>query len=206
VRGEAFAIGAFYSDWGVPDWVSVVGLPLTLAALALAYFQLRDAQTTAGDARDAAAHGRTAAEAARVAAATARDAATAARDSIQTTEGHLADNHLLVFVPRLDVVNRQLQTAVVKGDGNAALEHLTEWRGIAAQVRKLAEKQGGEEELIRKLQTAGALVVSAKNDLISKTGTPEEATRHVRTAIDDACDRAAEIVGERMAFVRKETP
>jgi hypothetical protein len=201
-----FAPPAFLSlsDWSLPDWVSIIGLPLALIGLAVGLFQLRDAKRTALDAKTAADHARDAAQAGRDAAATARDAAEAARASIQRTESHLADNHLLIYIPRLEQIVRELEIAVRSADVERTIAQLNEWRATAAQVRKLAEKQGGHDDLVQKLQKAAGLVGAAKGDLVGRRRPADEATHYVREAINDACDGAAEVVGERMAFIRRD--
>lgn len=190
-------------NWSVPDWVSVVGLPLAGLGIVLGLFQLRDAKSTAGDAKAAADSGKVAAEGARTAADTARNAATAARESIQATEGHLADNHLLLLIPRLDQIHRSLEAAVMAEDTDRVVETLNEWRIVAAHVRQLAQRQGGHENLVDKLQSASGQVHAAKEPLITRAVSPDEATGQVRKAIDDASTEAATLIGERMAFIRK---
>jgi hypothetical protein len=173
----------------VPELVTVLGLPVALVAAVLAAMQLkaaREAANTAGEKADG-----------------AKASADAARAAVERTEKHLADNHLLLWIPRLEQVARSLELAAVANRRDAAMVHLTEWRETATHVRALVTRDGDRPDLVEKLQTAVALIISAKDDLVAdKESTAAEATRHVRSAINEACDRASEIVAERMTRTR----
>ena len=166
----------FFSEWSIPDWISVVGLPLALIGLYLAAIQLR--KTT--------------------------QAANAARDAVREAERHLADNHLLLLIPRLVQVARDLQSSVERNQREPARTCLTDWREAAVQVRTLVERQGGYGPLIERIDKAVALVASAEDGLHEEGRDAANATRHVRDRIRDAGDLAMQVVTERMAFVRRE--
>lgn len=139
-------------------------------------------------------------------ASSAKTAAESAQRAVERTERHLADNHLLLWVPRLEQVARNLDLAAAADNRDVAMVHLMEWRETAGYVRTLVLKDAVDRpELVERLQTAVVLIHSAKDDLVGDAqSTTAEATRHVRSAISEACDRASEIVAERMAYTRRE--
>jgi len=159
--------------WGAPEWVSLVGFPLTLIGLYLAWLQIRSVKT----------------------------AADAARAAAERTEHHLADNHLLLLIPRLLQASRDLEHAVRLGERGAGFTFLGDWRELAVQVRTLVERQGGRPGLRESIDRAIALIPPAEDALQDTTADAYSGTRHARDRIRDACDAANEIVTERMAFV-----
>jgi hypothetical protein len=166
------------------DWATVVGFPVAIVAAVFAGLQLRVASQQSK---------------------AAETAPLASQRAVERTERHLADNHLLLWVPKLEQVARNLEAAARSDRRDATMVHLTEWRETATHVRTLVERDGDRPELIAKLQTAVAMILSAKDDLVADSSTPAaEATRHVRTAINEACDKASEIVAERMAYPRRD--
>jgi hypothetical protein len=163
--------------WDLPDWFSVIGFPLTLLGL---YVGWRELMRT-------------------------KDAAVAARDAVRDTQRQLADNHLLLVIPRLLQASRDLEHAVRRPDLEAAQKEMAQWRELAVQVRTLAERKGGERiALIEKIDRAIALIPPAEEALNDGGADPYERTRHARDRIRDAVDEATRIVTERMAFVEIE--
>src|SRR4051794_8187721 len=95
--------------WSIPDWFSVVGLPLALAGLFIAWREVQKTKTPAE----------------------------AARDAVADTQRHLADNHLLLLIPRLLQAGREVEHAVRRPDRDSAQKELAAWRELAVQVRTL---------------------------------------------------------------------
>jgi hypothetical protein len=166
------------SEWTLPDWFTIIGFPLGIGALGIAIWQ----------------------------AAAAKSKAELARRAVERTEQRLADNHMLILVPRLEQVARDLDAAADEGNRERALQLIADWRGTAGRVRRLVERRnGGGTEFLKQLQLASARATPAKDALTEGNVNPLQATRHLRATIDDVCSEAAAIVGEMLAFTERET-
>jgi hypothetical protein len=176
VGGEVLMIATFYSDWGIPEWVSVVGLPVGIVAVFLTWRQLRKTATAAG----------------------------AAKDAVERTEQHLAENQLLLLIPRMLQHARDLDHAVHRTDREAAQACLTDWRNAATQVRVLAARTNAHPNVAHHVRTAVALISTAHDELGNPERNAAEATRRVRDRMSDAGDAANEIITERLVFVNTE--
>jgi hypothetical protein len=177
------------ADWGLPEWLTVVGFPLVVVALWLGYLQLREAQKQSS--------------AAALAARGAGASADAAKTAIERTEQHLADNHLLLLIPELQQVRTDLDIAVDKGHREEALRLLSAWLRVASDVQAILERQrGGHSSLIAELEKSAKMTGRAKDELIARQKDLEPATRELRGLITSICASALRIVGEMKAFTR----
>jgi hypothetical protein len=169
--------------WTLPDWLTVVGFPLAISAFAVGWQQLREAKRQS------------------VAAAVA---AQAAKTAIERTERHLADNHLLILVPELQLLRRDLDDAILGGRQQETIRYLGDWLSVASDVQAILQRRGASapQQLIDDLQRSAKLTGDAKDNLISREQTPEEATRAVRPLITEICASSMRIIGEMKAFAR----
>src|SRR4051812_21705737 len=94
---------------GWVDWISVAGLPLTLVGLALAWAQARAAANSAERAREA----------------------------VEYTERRLRANQLLVLVPQLRFIAKELDEAIERDDAQHAKRELDNWRWQVANIQGL---------------------------------------------------------------------
>jgi hypothetical protein len=169
---------ASVADWTLPDWFAVVGFPLGVLGLVAAWRQLRGT----------------------------RSAAEAAQTATERTEQHLADNHLLLLIPRLVQASRDLEQAVRNDERDTAVTLIASWRDVAVQVRTLVEAQAGGRSDLRALIDRAIALIPPAEDALSDTGTDAKTgTHHARDRIRDAVDEANKIVTERMAFVGRKT-
>jgi hypothetical protein len=177
------------ADWGLPDWLTVVGFPLAMVALWLGYLQLREARKQSS--------------AAALAARGAETSADAARSAIERTEQHLADNHLLLAIPELQQVRTDLDVAVDKGEREDAIRLLSAWLRVGSDVQAILERQQpGHSALIAELEQSTRMTGQAKDELIARQKDLEPATRELRGLITSICASALRIVGEMKAFTR----
>ena len=171
--------------WNLPEWLTVVGFPLAIAAFGIGWQQLREAKSQS------------------VAAATA---AQAAQSAIERTERHLADNHLLLLIPQLQLLRRDLDDAILGAKRQETIRYLGDWLVVASDVQAILQRRGSSapQELINNLQRSAKLTGDAKDNIIARKESPVIATREVRPLITKICASSSRIIGEMKAFVRTE--
>lgn len=175
------SIGAFFSEWGIAEWVSVVGtivgIPLAVAGAVYARRQLSET----------------------------KGAAVAAKDAVERTERHFAERQLLLLIPRMLQNARDLQHAIAMGDRAGAGACLTDWRETATQVRVLVRRTGDHPHLGHQVDRAVALIATAQDELGDPSREPTDATQRVRDRMGDVSDSASEVLAAKMTFVTQET-
>jgi hypothetical protein len=129
-------------------------------------------------------------------------AAEATQTAVERTENHVAENHLLVWIPQLVQVTREAETELTAGDGSRVRSSYARWRSTARQVQVLLRRTHPGHGAIALIDKAITLAPSALDAVRDEAGEPEARTRHLRTAMTDAAEEAETLVTERMAFLR----
>jgi hypothetical protein len=147
-------------DW-IPDWITVIGLPLALLGLYLGRLQLQTAQD----------------ELEKVA-----DAATAAQQASESAERKLNANQLLIRAPRLSQLERDVSAAVDADDRAGARQSLEAWRLETIAFREILEARDElHSDLAKRFIETLLLVTTAEQDLEEDFSIAvADATKHAR--------------------------
>ncbi|MGW5410099.1 hypothetical protein [Actinomadura geliboluensis] len=121
------------------DWLSVIGLPLTLAGFWLAYSQAKNAATKARDIEKA----------------------------MKSTEQQIRERQLILLIPSLKTVPAQLGDAMASNNVPLARQYLDVWRSQVAHIRGIMAAMESVGAGIQKdIQQSIALSVTADSDLL----------------------------------------
>lgn len=158
---------------GWVDWLSAVGVPLTLYGLWLAWRQARNASNYARAARDAVSH----------------------------TEQHLRANQLLVLIPQLRWIAAELDASIEADNARLAKRHLDNWRWQASNIHGLLDMDEAlERPLLQALQESVGLAHSAGGNLLNLSGDPVlKRCSRARLSIGRVCDQLNVWVGQNVA-------
>jgi hypothetical protein len=138
------------------DVASLVGVSATLLGLALTFRQARLART----------------------------AADATRLAIRDTEKLLARNSLLVLLPQLSLVEREIDLAVPRDDRAMLTYLMSVWKAHAGQLRGLlGDDSGADEMAMKRLQASVVLATDAKVRLDDGRTSVAATMKQVREAI-----------------------
>jgi hypothetical protein len=146
---------------GWVDWITVIGLPLTLLGLYLTWSQARKATS----------------------------AAAAARKAVSRTEQQLRANQLLVLVPQLRWTVNELDSAIQGKDSMLVQRELNSWRWQAQNIHGILSGTGSsEKEILTRLQQSVVLAQTAGEKLLLGGMPVADGCRKARRAIAAACD------------------
>jgi hypothetical protein len=151
------------------EWVTVVGLPLTLFGLIITWRQAR----------------------------TAANAATAAKNAVYRTEQQIRASQLLVLIPQLRWIVAELEAAMEKDNDYVARRQLDSWRWQAGNIHGiLSGANPSERRLLKSLTQSTALAVTAGGLLLEANGSVTDRCMKARAAMAAACDELASWVGK----------
>lgn len=158
---------------GWADWTSVVGLPLTLLGLGLAWKQAKAAS----------------------------DSAAAARRAVEYTERRLRANQLLVLIPQLRMISIELDVFIESDEAALAKRQLDQWRWHASNVHGLLSVENpAEDELLKLIQESLGLATSAAAHLLTASSVPVlKKCAKARASIGKVCDDLSLWVGKNIA-------
>jgi hypothetical protein len=144
------------------EWLGVAGFPLTILGFALTWWQARKAAK----------------------------AADAARVATSRTRKQLTSNQLLVRIPQLGWIARELDVAIEGDNREFARRFLDQWRSEAGNIRGILGADRGEDgALLRQIQEAVSLAAAAGTQLLMTTGFPvSNDCARARDAINATCD------------------
>jgi hypothetical protein len=155
-------------DLGWVDWVSVIGLPLTLLGLFLTWQQARNAST----------------------------AAQAAEKAVSRTERQIRASQILVLVPQLRSTVTELETAIEKGSSFFARRQLDSWRWQASNIHGiLSQDSTAERRILKNLTRSVGLAAAAGGLLLEENGSVSSQCMKAREAMANTCDELASWVG-----------
>ena len=146
---------------GWVDWITVIGLPLTLLGLYLTWSQARKATS----------------------------AAAAARKAVTRTEQQLRENQLLVLVPQLRWTVNELDLAIQGKDSVLVQRELKSWRWQAQNIHGILSGMGPSEKgILTKIQQSVVLAQTAEEKLLEDSTPVVDGCRKARRAIATAYD------------------
>ena len=157
---------------GWVDVVSVVGLPLTLLGLTLAWWQARAASNYAK----------------------------AAREAVEHTERRLRANQLLVLIPQLRWISAELDASIEANNAVLAKRQLDNWRWQASNVHGLLDVgEINERSLLQALQQSVGLAHAASGNLMMPENGPVlKRCARARASIGRVCDQLNVWVGQNV--------
>lgn len=152
------------------DWLSLAGLVATVVGLYFAIGQIREAKRSADRARDA----------------------------VEAAERRMALNHLLVVLPQVRILERDLDRAIEDGDRLAAMRALGTYSHVASEVSGLLREQGivGHETIERLRQSAIAAGEAKRRLLDSANLLPKSATREFRAGLSEIATSLNALLGQ----------
>jgi hypothetical protein len=159
---------------GWVDWVTIIGLPLTLLGLYLTWWQAKKAAS----------------------------AAVAARRAVRRTEQQIRANQLLVLVPQLSRTVAELDSAIQADNPFLAQRDLNSWRWQAGNIHGiLSGANPSEKKLLRTLQQSVGLAQTAGGTLLDGKTSVATGCLRARAAIVAACDELTAWVGKNSTEV-----
>lgn len=168
----AVPLAASSSHWyslGWVDWITVVGLPLTLLGLYLTWWQAKKATS----------------------------AAAAARRAVSRTEQQLRVNQLLALVPQLRWTVEELDAAIQDKNSELVQGKLKAWRWQAQNIHGiLSEASPSEKQILTLLQESVVLAQTAGDKLFQGGTSVPDSCRKARRAITIAFDELTAWVGK----------
>ncbi len=164
-------------DLGWIDWITVIGLPLTLLGLSLTWWQARKAS----------------------------NAASAAREAVFRTEQQIRASQVLVLVPQLRWTVAELETAIEKDSSFFARRQLDSWRWQAGNIHGiLSEGKLSEKRILKSLTRSVGLAATAGGLLLEGTGSVSSRCMKAREAMATTCDELTSWVGRHATQALKD--
>ena len=162
---------------GWVDWITVVGLPLTILGLIITWRQARKATK----------------------------AAEAAKKAVYQTEQQIRASQLLVLVPQLRWTVAELESAIENDNSYMARRQLESWRWQAGNIHGiLSSTNSSEEKLLKSLTRSAGLAVTAGGLLLEAEGEVAPKCIKARAAMAATCDELASWVGKRATQAAKD--
>ncbi|MEA2580713.1 MAG: hypothetical protein QOE83_1605 [Actinomycetota bacterium] len=136
------------------------------------------------------------AKAAAESAKTAVDIGRETQAAVDRATRHIAANQLLLTLPALLALARDLDAAISDKDLSKARLALVSWHTEASQVRGLLKGMDwGDEQLLKKLANSTKVAAATKGALLSGSIDLVKDTESARTAIEGVCERMGELAG-----------
>lgn len=124
-------------------------------------------------------------------------ASEAARTAVEATSSRHVSNQLLILVPELLLIDRDLGEAIENNERSDVLRLLVQWRHRASQVRGiLIGVDRITPNVISQLANSAALATMAKQSLQNSSTSIVKATKRASAAISSACNEISAISGE----------
>ena len=166
------------SPWSLPEWVTVISAPLTLAALVLAWRQLHRTRTALEEATKA-----------------ARQAAL-----------DLTANYVLLLISDLERLIQDLEAALDRKDGREVIGVLTRWRLAGVNLRGLLRTTGmGTDSTLKALTASFALITDAKAGVRRSPKDLDTPTMAARRSMEKAIDTLGDVSAELKAKPKEVT-
>lgn len=117
-------------------------------------------------------------------------------------ERRIADNQLLLMIPRMTSFRRDLDLAVDRDNRDEALKLLGEWPVLASELQGILEQIDAEEhtKLVQDLKQSSKLTGKAKDAIIARNKELVPVTERARGVINEICSQSSKIVGTMKAF------
>jgi hypothetical protein len=160
------------------DWLGVGGILIAVTGFGVALYQIRLAKQEIS-------RGVTAAE--------------AARDAVGRTERLVILIELLHAIPRMQRLERDLNAAVREAKTDAAVQHLQDWRVLAAETRGMLVEQDYDTQSLQSRLGESATAAAQAIDLMETTQDLTGATKRAATVISGACEEAGVLMGQLKA-------
>lgn len=150
------------------DWITILGLPLTLLGLFVTWRQAKAAAT----------------------------AAEAAKRAVHQTEQQIRASQIMVLVPQLRWTVAELEIAIEANSASVARRQLEIWRWQAGNIHGiLSGADTSEKKILKSLTQSTALAVTAGGLLLEPSGPVAARCMKVRAAMASACDELTSWVG-----------
>ncbi len=147
---------------------TVIGLPLTLAGLYFTWRQVRQATSIVQ----------------------------ATQSAVTATQAQLRHNHLLVLLPQLPEIERDIERSVYLNNTELVIHHLSVWRRSASQMRGLLVSTGWTDEgLLVAIQESIAMAADAKLTLQSSTKPLATVTKRAQARISIVTNATGTLAG-----------
>lgn len=170
--------------WGWLNWVNAtVPIPLALLGFGLAIWQAFEAQRAAGRAQSA-----------------AEAAQAAAQEAASTTRARFREISVSSLSSQLMLIERAIDTAVVKKQGDLLSHVMVNWHWQAGMCREyLDESRPEEKDVMTKIQTSIVAVNVLKQKVIAFNGQTDwlKETMRVRRAIGAVTSQLGEIAAHQ---------
>ena len=145
---------------GWAAWVAVVGLPVALVGIYLAWRQAKSAS----------------------------DTARATQAAVRGAQQQIRANQLMVYVPQLRWISTELDGAIATDDQKLALRQLDNWIWNIGFIRGLLAGAPEQENLLTRIQDSVALASEAMNSLLKGNKSVYSVCTNTRAAISSASD------------------